>query len=127
MVILLFTILLIFTIVKTKIIHYSSLAYFPITFLAAYGIYKIIWLTKLRPKFALIIGLGAVSLLVAVALVSVPYLATHTSLIEPYIQDDFGRAALHANVYWSGWESLIGIGYFIIFLIGILLFTQKQS
>src|SRR5690606_29905660 len=40
MVILFWVVLILFSIVKTKIIHYSSLAYFPLTFLAASFIYK---------------------------------------------------------------------------------------
>ena len=41
MMILFWLVLILFTIVKTKIVHYSSLCYFPLTFLAAYTIHKI--------------------------------------------------------------------------------------
>src|ERR1022692_614730 len=77
MAILLFTILLIFTIVKTKIIHYSSLAYFPITFLAAYGIYKLACLSKSRPKTILISGLIIIGTIASIAIAAVPYIARH--------------------------------------------------
>ncbi len=126
MAILLFTILLIFSIVKTKIIHYSSLAYFPITFLGAYGIFKLIWINKTRPKILLITALILISLLVSATIAGIPYIARHVNLIEPYINDDFGKAALKANILWSGWESLVGIGYFIVFSTGVFLFVSKR-
>jgi len=125
MVILLFTILLIFSIVKTKIIHYSSLAYFPITFLGAYGIFRL-WISELKPKNILAFVLISISLIVSVAITSVPYIGMHINMIAPYIQDDFGKAALNAKVNWSGWESLVGICYFILFVSGIFLFFRKH-
>jgi TRAP-type mannitol/chloroaromatic compound transport system permease small subunit len=33
--------MILFTIVKTKIVHYSSLTYFPLSFLAAYFVYEL--------------------------------------------------------------------------------------
>jgi len=125
MVILLFTILLIFSIVKTKIIHYSSLAYFPITFLGAYGIFKL-WMGEIKPKVWLAIVLIFVSFIVSAAIAVIPYIAKHISIIAPYIQDDFGKAALQAKVNWSGWESMVGVGYFILFVSGVFLFFRKR-
>ncbi len=127
MVILLFTILLIFTIVKTKIIHYSSLAYFPITFLASYAIYKIIWVSKAKPGTIIVALLFLVGSLLSIALASIPYIARHINWIEPYIGDEFGREALKAHVNWTGWESLVGMGYFILFATGIVLYARKNT
>src|SRR5205823_2537238 len=45
MLILLWVVLLLFSIVKTKIVHYSSLCYFPLTFLASVTFY-LIWNNK---------------------------------------------------------------------------------
>ena len=39
---LLWVVLILFSVVKTKIVHYSSLTYFPITYLAAFAAYQII-------------------------------------------------------------------------------------
>jgi 4-amino-4-deoxy-L-arabinose transferase-like glycosyltransferase len=126
MIILLVTVLVIFSIVKTKIIHYSSLAYFPITFLAAYGLFSLVYLSKNKPRKILIAALLLFAAIIATALTAIPYLAHHVNILEPYIKDSFGKAALHASVYWSGWESAAGIIYFIIFCIGIYLFTRKE-
>jgi len=127
MIILLVVVLIIFSIVRTKIIHYSSLAYFPITFLAAYGLYKLIYLSKKKPNAIILGGLILIAALVASALISIPYLGNHISILERFITDDFGRAALHAKVNWTGLESAIGVIYFIIFIIGIVLLSKKEA
>jgi len=127
MIILLFTILLIFTIVKTKIIHYSSQAYFPITFLASYAIYRIIWVSKAKPGKISLFLLFIIGSLLSIILASIPFIARHINWIEPYIGDEFGRQALKAHVEWAGWESLVGIGYFILFATGIVLFARKKT
>jgi hypothetical protein len=44
MVILFWVVLILFSIVKTKIVHYSSLCYFPLTYLAALQLERI-WKT----------------------------------------------------------------------------------
>jgi len=126
MIILLVVVLVVFSIVRTKIIHYSSLAYFPITFLAAYGLFRMIYLSKKRPNLLLMGSLFVFVALVSAALVALPWFAVHTEKLEPYITDHFGRAALHAQVHWSGWESAIGIIYFLVFVIGLWLFSRKE-
>jgi 4-amino-4-deoxy-L-arabinose transferase-like glycosyltransferase len=70
MVILLWTVLILFTIVKTKIIHYSSLAYFPLTFIAAFYIYKLLEQKESLPKWikTMLLSLGFVWSLIVVAL-----------------------------------------------------------
>jgi len=125
MIILLFTILLIFSIVKTKIIHYSSLAYFPITFLGAYGIFKL-WMSEIKPKRTLAIILIFICLVVSTVIAAIPFIGQHINIIAPYIQDNFGKAALNADVHWSGLESLVGIAYFLLFTIGVFLFFRKR-
>ena len=53
MVLLFWVVLILFSIVKTKIVHYSSLCYFPLSFLSAYGINKLLtgeskWNSRLK-------------------------------------------------------------------------------
>ncbi|MFI5140585.1 MAG: hypothetical protein ACHQIM_22400, partial [Sphingobacteriales bacterium] len=126
MIILLITVLFIFSVVRTKIIHYSSLAYFPITFLAAYALFKMIYLSKNKINPWLTSSLVLFAALVSAALISIPYLGRHLQLLEPIMTDDFAKEALHAQVNWAGWEIAIGILYFILFMIGIFLFTRKE-
>jgi 4-amino-4-deoxy-L-arabinose transferase-like glycosyltransferase len=127
MLILLMVVLVLFSIVQTKIVHYSSLAYFPLTFIAAGGIYMIMngemqwkkWMTIL----ILIIG---VSLGTAIALMP---------LIEKYkweiiranvIADRMAIENLKASVHWSGWESLLGVFYVIGVLMSVWLIAKHR-
>ncbi len=117
MIVLFWVVLLVFSLVKTKIVHYSSLGYLPLTFLGAYVIYKIIheriknyrWLNIIYAVFGTMIGL---------AFTITPILASRMDrILEMGIfNDPFTRANLMADVHWSGFEGLIGA----LFILGIL-------
>lgn len=107
--------LILFSIVKAKIIHYSSLCYFPLTFLAVNYIYQV-WKGELKYAKWLNIFFVFLGSLIALALIIVPFVPKFKDKIIPYIDDAFAVANLQADVYWSGWESLIGI----ILLIGVV-------
>jgi 4-amino-4-deoxy-L-arabinose transferase-like glycosyltransferase len=117
MVILLWTVLILFTIVKTKIIHYSSLAYFPLTFLAAYYIYKLLEQKESLPKWikTMLLSLGFVWSLIVVAL---QFVAMNKEKITEMnvIKDDFAVGNLQATVHWTGFEFLIGALFFVALL-----------
>lgn len=110
MVILLGVVLVLFSIVKTKIVHYSSLAYFPLSFLAAVQIYRI---TRRRAPVrswvtGLILGIGS---LLGIALAALPWMGAHQERWIHWVQDPFAVANLQAEVNWSSWESFWGIGF----------------
>ena len=117
MVILLWTVLILFTIVKTKIIHYSSLAYFPLTFIAAYYIYKLLEQKESLPKWIkmMLLSLGFVWSLIVVAL---QFVAMNKEKITEMnvIKDDFAVGNLQATVHWTGFEFLIGALFFVALL-----------
>lgn len=107
MMMLFWVVLILFTIVRTKIVHYSSMTYFPLTFMAAWyadrvmdgkaKIYK--WQKILLLVFAVIYGL---------AITIVPYFDSFKSLIIPMC-DEFTAGNLQAVSTWWGFESLIGV------------------
>jgi 4-amino-4-deoxy-L-arabinose transferase-like glycosyltransferase len=108
MVILFWVVLILFSIVKTKIVHYSSLAYFPLTYLAALQLERI-W--KRREAFGwsrfLLAGLGT---LIAGIFIAVPFLGMHIEALKPlFAQDPFALANLDAAVQWTGLEALAGL------------------
>jgi 4-amino-4-deoxy-L-arabinose transferase-like glycosyltransferase len=116
-----FVVLLLFSIVKTKIVHYSSFCYFPLTFLSAYAICRMRTESFKLPRsikwqIAVVGGLIAL-LLCAFPLVLKnidPLLASYSYLIR----DEFVLANMKAKVYWNGYECLIGLFYMIcIFII----------
>lgn len=116
--ILFWTVLVLFTIVNTKIVHYSSLAYFPITFLASKLIFRIIQDKDVFRKYQKIL-LIAVSFLYSVLVIGITLLGKFKDRLplEKWLsKDPFALANLGADVHWSGWEMIIGILYFGIFL-----------
>jgi hypothetical protein len=130
MMILFWVVLILFSIVKTKIVHYSSLCYFPITFLAAYTIHKQIsyplnykW-KKWASALMIIIGLT-----LSLAITAIPFvLQQKVKLIESgIIKDEFAIANLQANTTWTGFESIAGIVLLIGFTLSfIFIIKQKQ-
>jgi 4-amino-4-deoxy-L-arabinose transferase-like glycosyltransferase len=110
MMILFWVVLILFSIVKTKIIHYSSLAYFPLTFLAAYAIIqtekKIFKKSKTLSAFVVLTGA-----ILAVGIISAQYFAANTEILieKNIVTDQFAAAQLNAETSFSGFEFLIGV------------------
>ncbi|MBL7954255.1 MAG: glycosyltransferase family 39 protein [Flavobacteriales bacterium] len=107
MVMLFWVVLILFSVVKTKIVHYSSLCYFPLTYLAALQLERI-W--RKQEGFGwsrfLVGGIGTV---IALVFIAVPFLGMHIELIKPlFAKDAFGMANLDAAVHWTGVEALAG-------------------
>jgi 4-amino-4-deoxy-L-arabinose transferase-like glycosyltransferase len=115
MIALLVVVLVVFSIVKTKIVHYSSLSYFPLTFLATYVLHKMInreikW-SWLHLSLYLLVGF-----IWGTAMILTPYAGLHPELIQSLLQDPFAEANLNAAVYWHPAEMMIGV----FFLLGLL-------
>lgn len=119
--ILFWVVLILFSIVQSKIVHYSSLCYFPLTFLAALSVEHLLAerLAFARWMKALLLAVGGLFVLLTVAL---PVVAQRIDWLRPLIQDPFGRANLDAEVAWHGWEVLPGL-----WLLGVLVLFVRQS
>ena len=111
MYILLAVVIILFSIVNTKLLHYSSLAYFPLTFLAAW-----VWDKWLDRKIEIgrwqVVLICLIALFLAAMAISFPLLTDHYdwllsknfAFIDPFI-----REAVQRNVHWSGYEWLVGL------------------
>jgi 4-amino-4-deoxy-L-arabinose transferase-like glycosyltransferase len=123
---LLIVVLLVFSIVQTKIIHYSSLTYFPITFFAAYFLY---YLLKGKRKWrwyhaTLLLTIGIVW---GSAIMLTPLLGVNIEALKEYINDDFAVANLDAIVYWSNKEAFYGLAYIAALVSASILFSLKHK
>lgn len=124
MMILFWTVLILFTIVKTKIVHYSSLCYFPLTFLGAYGIMKLKESGQAIPKWVRIMVIGVAAFWGLI--LTVLQLVVHNKewiIRKDIIKDPFAVGNLQANVSWSGYEFLIGLAFIAVVFI---LFSSKK-
>jgi 4-amino-4-deoxy-L-arabinose transferase-like glycosyltransferase len=125
MLILFWVVTVLFTIVQSRIIHYSSMAWFPVTFLAAYSLYK--WQNKAAEYkkyvgvFIAILG-GLISLL----LLGVAFIGLNVKRLAPYVDDTFARGNMEAEVHWSGWEGIVGILMIVTLVLGIRKLNKKE-
>ncbi|UCH14895.1 MAG: glycosyltransferase family 39 protein [Bacteroidales bacterium] len=119
MIILFWVVLILFTIVKTKIVHYSSLCYFPLTYLAAFTIYKIIN-KEIEYKKWLNYILVPLGVIYALSIILIPHFDKYKQqLIDTgWIKDEFAIGCMQAEAGWSGIESVISI----ILISGIIVF-----
>jgi 4-amino-4-deoxy-L-arabinose transferase-like glycosyltransferase len=128
MIIMMSVVLLVFSLVKTKLVHYSSLCYFSISFLAAYTLEKyskgIITFGK-GFKFTL----GILGILIGGILFGAVYFLKIKDELLPalseLIKDDFALGNLSTPIQVSSWEFATGI----IFTVGIIftLFNLKKD
>ena len=125
MVILFWVVLILFSIVKTKIVHYSSLCYFPLTYLAALQLERI-W--KKNEGFGWSrFALGSLGTSIAVIVIVAPFAGMNIDAIKPlFAQDPFALANLDADVHWTGIESLAGLMLFGALIAGHLLHRKRQ-
>jgi hypothetical protein len=114
--ILFWVVLILFSIVKTKIVHYSSLCYFPITFLAAYQITRILENKINLKKYVKGIFISLV-VLWGVILISLPIVGLHKTALIPFINDPFAVGNLQADVQWSYAASIFGMLYVIVIIL----------
>ena len=117
--------LLLFSIVSTKIIHYSSLCYFPLTYFAAR------WVQELKStKQIKIVSIFTISYLVifSIILLFIPYALQHKEwLIETFnIKDPFAIANLNAKLSWTNWDYFPGLFFLVGALLSLILLLRKQ-
>jgi len=116
--ILFWVVLILFTIVKSKIVHYSSLCYFPITYLAALVIDQILEKKLAFPKW-IVSGLAVIGGLFMVLTGALPFLGQNIEWLQERIGDARTKATLNADVVWTYWDlipSLVLLPTFIFLL-----------
>ncbi len=110
-------VLILFTIVKSKIVHYSSMCYFPLTFLAAMVANQILE-KKLAFNIWLKIGLWLIGGLYLITVVGLPFAGQNIELLKPlFAKDPFALANLEAQVNWTSWYVFLpGITLLIVLI-----------
>lgn len=102
--------LILFSVVKTKIIHYSSLCYYPLTYFAALAITNLLdgdvkwrkWMTW---------GLAITGGLIAIALLGLPIIGMNAQAVikSGLLKDPFAAGNLQADIPWSYADCLLGV------------------
>lgn len=127
MLILFWVVLILFSIVKTKIVHYSSLCYFPLTFIATLAIRDMLNGTLRWPKWLSILLIAFASVF-ALLVTALPLIDNFKGKIisSGIIKDDFAVANLQADVTWTGFEWLIGVLLLSAVIYAVIL-ARRQS
>ena len=124
--ILFWVVLILFSLVKSKIVHYSSLAYFPLTYLAAISLFELVEARDNIKKWqqAFLYGVGS---LLALILIIVPFIGDNIHEIRPLIKDQFASENLKANIDWTYFESIAGLALLFSVIIGVFKLRKNSS
>lgn len=122
--ILFWVVLILFSIVKTKIVHYSSLCYFPLTYLAALQLYRLSN-EDLKIKKSVVVLLLAIGSLLALLITALPLVGLNKEKLIPYIQDQFAAGNLQAAVSWHWSECIWGLLYLAGIWICVVQFRRR--
>jgi 4-amino-4-deoxy-L-arabinose transferase-like glycosyltransferase len=125
MIALFWVVMIIFSISTTKIVHYSSMTYLPLSFLAAKYIYEVVLAKRAISRFVFwtytFLGFIWTSLFITFF-----YLINHIDLLRPYINDKMALSALAISNSWTGYEPMIGIFFGIGFVLSLYFWIQKR-
>ena len=112
--------LLLFSIVKTKIVHYSSLCWFPLTAIASMYVNELFNKKDLKLPILLKSFLAFIGILLAIIFIALPFIVINKQIWINLLEDPFAKANLQANVQWywfdglGGFVLLIGVMYYLI-------------
>ena len=125
MLILFWVVLILFSIVNTKIVHYSSLCYFPLTYLAALQLERV-W--KNNEGFGWTrLAVGILGNVIAILVMALPFAAMHIDRFKPlFVADPFAQANMEAQVHWTGTEAIAGLALFVALLAAHMLHKRGR-
>lgn len=114
------------SVVRTDSIQYSSLCYFPLTYLGSITIWRAVrW--DIQPR---VVGylLPAVGVLFGAAVMAIPYyLGHHSSILRVVFADNpFALAAIDANIPWTFWQAIPGFILAIASIAGWILWRNYR-
>jgi 4-amino-4-deoxy-L-arabinose transferase-like glycosyltransferase len=125
MVILFWVVLILFSIVQSKIVHYSSLCYFPLTYLSATYLFSIAQNEK-KLNSKIVIALLFFGTLISSIFIALPFVGKNIALLKPlFAKDLFALGNLEAEITWSNWDIIPGLFLLFITLTTVSIFWKK--
>lgn len=86
-------VLVLFSLVQTKIVHYASMTYYPLTFFSALIVERFI-LGQQKPSTFLLGSLIGFALMLMLVFAGLTFVGTHPEQVAQFIRDDAAREAL---------------------------------
>ena len=128
MVILFWVVLILFSIVSTKIVHYSSLCYFPLTFFA---VLSVNWMLegKMQLSIWMKLVLSFLAFIWGIIVAGLPFIEKYKQVIfdSGLIHDEFAVGNLHAQVDWPLIISFIGVFYILLMTYFLWFYIKIQT
>lgn len=118
-------VLILFSITTTKIIHYSSMTYAPLSFIAALSLYRMSKGSLVFKRYVSITFLVIGSLLSAIMIVG-PLLLREKDWIISMMTDPFAIASLEGSTPWTVLDSVAGIVFLGFVFAGFIYFRKRQ-
>lgn len=125
MVLLFWVVLVLFSLVKTKIVHYSSLTYFPLTFLASYVVYQVD-MRRLKFNKWVLAAWVFYGVVLALLLAVVPLAFRQPNWLGGLIKDPNFQYYLSTKPVWPIWLILPGVFYLLVMLAIVSLVIKQQ-
>jgi 4-amino-4-deoxy-L-arabinose transferase-like glycosyltransferase len=119
-------VLILFSLVTTKIVHYSSLCYIPLTFMAAFAVDKSI-LHQQKLRWWLIVPFALLGIIICTLLSALPLIELFKHQITPYIKDDFAVASFTEIAPWMGFEFVLGVIMLGVIIYAAVIFNRSQT
>lgn len=114
-------VMILFTITTTKIVHYSSMAYLPLSFLGAAYLFKLVEKQRNINKVLSAVVLSF-SLLYSLVLIAAPFIfRKKDKWLHLLSKDPFAQASFSIEVDWPVWISFAGIFMMIVAITGFVL------
>jgi 4-amino-4-deoxy-L-arabinose transferase-like glycosyltransferase len=119
-------VLILFSLVKTKILHYSSLCYFPLTYLGSVTLWRAIkW--DVLPKVSTWL-LPSIGIILGLAVAALPFFGQNLAWIKPlFSADPFALANLDADVKWELWQGIPGLILAVSSVTGVYFWLKKRA
>jgi len=122
MMILFWVVIVLFTIVKTKIVHYSSMTYFPLSFIAAWYVDKLLSKQLKFPEYLKFL-LVVLAVIYGLAVTAITLFDKFKQSLFPYVKDEFALGNMQATSNWYGFEPVFGI----LLIVATILFIVKTK
>ncbi len=106
--VLFWVVLILFSIVQSKIVHYSSMCYLPLTFLSAVAIKSFLEKSGKMTQWIKVLTVS-VGVLLGVIIAAIPFIGQHIDLLKPLAaKDPFALKNMGADIVWTGKEAVAG-------------------
>ncbi|HMO33656.1 MAG TPA: glycosyltransferase family 39 protein [Lacibacter sp.] len=123
----LLVVLAVFTLVKTKIVHYSSFTYLPIGYLAAATVYGLVNQTARLHAWQKT-GLLVLGLIWSILFIGLPLVGNHIGWLQPLLQKDpFALGNIQAQVEWNYWLVLPGVLFLAAVILSFVWLRQRKK